>query len=241
MIKRGLDPIWSNVIVVKSFFRIGSCICGSAALFSLMILGNDEETLRFMLYLSVLLLIFLLIKFAHGIWNFPRLEQLFDLTINAVTIPVFFATIKVGATTIVFFLFVGMSLLSKMCLYILESYPVPERVRVHTGGFTFKIFASAVFLLGCSVLFGLLQYEQIPAAFGGGHPQAVEIMINDETVSSGFKDMGFEVTPFLKARLIYENQQEYIVDVGGQIFRLSRNAVAGLRVLPVENAHWLLE
>ena len=75
---------------------------------------------------------------------------------------------------------------------------------------------------------------------GGGQPHPVEIMIGDQTVRTDLKGMGFEATPFLKAKLVHENQQEFIVDVEGQAIRLSREAVVGFKMLPVEDSHWIL-
>ena len=79
--------------------------------------------------------------------------------------------------------------------------------------------------------------QQMP---GGGQPHPVEIMIGDQTVQTDLKGMGFEATPFLKAKLVHENQQEFIVDVEGQAIRLSREAVVGFKMLPVEDSHWIL-
>ena len=135
-------------------------------------------------------------------------------------------------TMIVFLLFAIMSLVAKLVFYCFEMDFI---------GYTTKIFFFAAFLLLFLVLFGLWQYEQVPAAFGGRQPHVVEIMIDDETVLGVLKDMGFEVTPFLKAKLIHENPQEFIVDLEGQTIRLSRNIVAGLKMLPIEDKHWLLE
>ena len=53
-------------------------------------------------------------------------------------------------------------------------------------------------------------------------------MTNVQTVWNGLKDMGFEVTPFLKAKLIHENQREFIIDLEGQTIRLPRGGRRGI-------------
>ena len=230
--KRGLGTIWQVVIVSKSFIRILFGICVSATLFSWLVLGNNEETLRFLLYSAPILLILGSITFVCRTLPWPRLGQVSDFATMFGPIPVFFTVISIESMTMfVFVLFAAMSLSAKAVFY---------SCRLQHAAST-KIFGPTVWLVLVSVLFGLLQYEQIPAAFGGGQPHEVEFVIADETVSNVLKNMGIEVAPFLNATLIYENQQEFFVDVEGQSIRLSRNTVAGFRVLPIKDNHWFLE
>ena len=229
--ERGLGAIWQALIVIKSFIRIVACICASAALFSLMVLGNNEGTLRFILYLIPIVLILASITSACRTLNSPRLGQVFDFGTIFVPIPVYFTMFSIESMTMsVFIVFAAMSLTAKLVFHL---------VTANLAG-SATIFGPAAFLVLYSVLFGQLQYDQVPAAFGGGRPHEVEFIITDETVSSVLKDMGIAVEPVLNAKLIYESRQEFFVDIEGESLRLSRNAVAGFRVLPIEDDHWLL-
>ena len=196
MANRGLGPAWHVVIVIKSFVRILSGTCISAFLYSLMVLGDHKETLRSIDYLLPIFAILILVTFVCRKSKFPRLYQVTNLVATMAPIHVFFKMISVESMTmIVFVLFLTMSLAAKLIFYLFM---------LESKMYTTKIFIPIFSLVLFSVSFGLLQYYQIPTAFGGGQSHIVEIMIGDEKVLSVLTDTGCEVTPFLKAKLIYQ-------------------------------------
>ena len=232
--ERGLGPIWHFVILVNAFIRVGFFTCISAASFSLTLLGSAEPKV-FFIYLIVLFLVAYPWDFLNFDHRFPRANQVFELATRAVGILVFFTTVTSDSPTMsVFWHFAVMSVYVN---FVLDSF---DRFKITVDRFTYHMIYSAVFVLLSSSMFGLWHYEHIRSAFGGGQLQVVEIMIGDQTVRNGLMNMGFEVTPSLKANLVHENQQEFIVEIEGQTIRLSRKTVAGFKVLPVEDSYWPL-
>ena len=104
---------------------------------------------------------------------------------------------------------------------------------------SYNLIYSVVFVLLSSAGFGRLHYEHVESAFGGGEPRVVEILIDRQEIRDGLKDMDVDVTPILKGKLVHETQRELVIDVGEQTIRLSKDVVAGVRVVPVEDVHWL--
>ena len=230
----GLGPIWHFVILVSAFVRAGFFTCISAAFFSLTLLGSAEPK-EFLIYLIAFFLIAYPWDFLNFDHRFPRANQVFGLATRAVGILVFFKTVNSSSPAMgVFLHFVGISIYVNL---VLDSF---DRFKITGDRFTYHIIYSAVFVLLSSSMFGWSHYEHIKSAFGGGQLQKVEIMIGDQTVGNGLKDMGFEVPPAFKANLVHENQQEFIVEIEGQTIRLSRKTVAGFKVLPAEDSHWPL-
>ena len=68
--------------------------------------------------------------------------------------------------------------------------------------------------------------------------QAVEIVINDQGAWDGLESMGFESRPVLRGELIHESQSELIIYAEEQILKLPKRVVAGIRVVPIEDANW---
>ena len=229
----GLGPIWKYLIFIKFFARLVFFTCLSAAFFSHAILGNKETEWVFR-YLIILFLIACPWDFLNFDLRFPRTNQVFELTTKTLGIFVFFTTINFGTSTMLVFLhFAGISLYVN---FVLDSL---ERFKITADLLTYDMIYTAVLMLLLSTIFGVSHYGRIISVFGGGQLQRVEIMIDDQTVRNGLKDMGFEVTSSLKAELVHENHQEFIVDVEGQTIRLPRKIVAGIKMLPVEDSHWL--
>ena len=222
----GLGPIWHLVIVISAFMRAGFFTCISAAFFSLTLWGG-AETKEFLIYCLALFLIAYPCGFLNFDIRFPRVNQVFEFATRAVGILVFFTTVTSDSPTIS--VFGHFAIMSVYVNLVLDSF---DRFKITVDRFTYHIIYSAVFVLLSSSLFGLWHYEHIKSAFGGGQIQMVEIIISDQTVRSGLKDMGFEVNPSLKANLVHENQQEFILEIEGQTIRLSRETVAGFKVLP---------
>ena len=229
--EQGLGPIWHFIILVNAFIRVGFFTCISSAFFSLTLLESSEPK-EFLIYSIVLFLVAYPWDFLNLDHRFPRANQVFELATMAVGILVFFATVTSDSPTIS--VLVHFAIMSVYVNLVLDSF---DRFKITVDRFTYHIMYSAFFVLLSSSLFGLWHYEHIKSAFGGGQLQVVEIMIGDQTVRSGLIDMGFEVTPSLKANLIHENQQEFILEVEGQTIRLSRKTVAAFKVLPVEDSH----
>ena len=232
--EHGLGPIWHLVIAVSAFVRVGFLTCISAAFFSLTLLGSAEPK-EFLIYLVAFFLIAYPWEFLNFDSRFPRVNQVFELATRAVGILVFFTTVTSDSPTMS--VFVHFAIMSVYVNLVLDSF---DRFKVTVDRLTYHIIYSAVFVLLSSSMFGLWHYEHIKSAFGGGQLQVVEIMIGDQTVRNGLMDMGFEVTPSLKANLLHENQQEFIVEIEGQTIRLSRKTVAGFKVLPAEDSYWPL-
>ena len=233
--EHGLSSIWYALVLINGLIRLGFLTCLSAAFFSTTILGSTESYPVYF-YLATLFLIAYPWDILNFDLRFPRANQVFEFVSKAAMILVFFITINniVSPTMFVLLQFAVMSLYANL---VLDSY---ERFKITTDRVTYNIIFSVVFVLLFSTSFGKLHYGDISSAFGGGQLQPIEIMIDDQTVWNGLKDMGFEVTPFLKAKLVHETQREFIIDLEGQTIRLPREAVAGFKVLPVENSPWFL-
>ena len=233
--KYGLSSFWYALIFINSWIKLGSFTCLSAALFSTIVLGSTESR-SVLFYLLALFLIAYPWDILNFELRFPRANQVFKFVSNAGMILVFFITINniVSPAVLVFFQFAVMSLYANL---VLDSH---ERFKITTDSVTYDIIYSVVFVLIFSTSFGNFHYGNISSGLGGGRPQPVEIMIDEQTVWNGLKDMGFEVTPFLKAKLVHENQREFVIDLEGQTIRLPREAVAGFKMLPVEDGPWFL-
>ena len=233
--EHGLSPIWNFVAFVNSLVKVWFLTCLSATFFSFVILGR-AELYPVYAYLVVLFLIAYPWDFLNYDVRFPRASQVFEFVSKAMMISIFFITIdSVASPTMTVFLhFAVMSVFANL---VLDSY---ERFKLTIDHVTYSIIYSFVFILMFSVSFGKFHYGEISSALGGGQLQPVEIMIDDQTVWNGLQGMGFEVTPFFKTKLLHENEREVVIDLEGQIVRLPREAIAGIKMLPVENSPWLM-
>ncbi len=226
----GLSHFWRFVIFTNSLMRLGFLTCISAAYFSLILLESPEPITLY-IYLAILFLIDYSWVSSNFNLHYPRANQIFKLVTRIVAIIVFFITINISSMTMIVFLhFITISIYVNL---VTDSF---ERFRITSDRLTHNIISSAIFVLLSSASFGRLYYEHITPDFGGGQLQEVEIIVVDQTVRNSLEVMGFKVEPFLKAKLIYENQQEFIIDVEDQTIRLSRKTVAGFKVLPVEDS-----
>ena len=234
--ERGLSSIWYAVIFINSFVKLGFLTCFSAVFFSSIFLESPESYPVYFYLGALFLIAYTWVDMLRFDFRFPRAHQVFEFVSKATMILVFFITIDsiVSPTLLVFLQFVVMSFYANL---VLDSH---ERFKITTDRVAHNTIFSVVFVLLFSTSFGKLHYGDISSAFGGGQLQPVEIMIDDQTVWNGLKDMGFEVTPFLKAKLVHENQREFIIDLEGQTIRLPREAVAGFKVLPVEDSPYFL-
>ena len=230
-IELGLGRSWHIIIQLSAILRVVFFTCISSAAFSVTISGSAKPR-EFLIYLLALFLIAYLSDFLNFDRRFPRAYLIFEPASRAVGILVFFTTVASDSPTMS--VIVHFAIMSVYVNLVLESF---DRFKITIDRLTFHIIYSAVFVLLSSSIFGLWHYEHIKPAFGGGQLQVVEIMIGDQTVRNGLMNMGFEVTPSLKANLVHENQQEFIVEIEGQTIRLSRKTVAGFKVLPVEDSH----
>lgn len=228
-IELGLSRRWHFVIRINFFIGLVFFTCISAAFFSITLLGS-LETIIFFIYLSFFLLIICIWGelFEHN----PRVKKLFKLITGTVAIVIFFITIDIFSMTMIVFL--HFFFISGYVILVLFLF---ERFGIIKDQLKSEMISLAIFVLFSSVSFGWLHYENIKSYFGGGQPQEVEIIVVDQTVRNSLETMGFKVKPFLKAKLIHENQQEFIIEAKDQIVRLSRKTVAGFRVLPVKDSH----
>ena len=233
--EHGLSSIWYALIFINSWIKLGFLTCLSAAFFSTAVLGSTESSPVYVYLVSLFL-----IAYPWDILNFdlrfPRANLVFEFISKATMILVFFITLN-NIVSPTMFVFLQFSVMSFYANLVLDYY---ERFKATTDQITYNIIFSVIFVLLFSTSFGKFHYGNISSALGGGQLQPVEIMINDQTVWNGLKDMGFEVTPFLRANLVHENQREFIIDLEGQTIRLPRESTAGFKVLPVEESHWLL-
>ena len=228
--EHGLSSFWHALVYLNSWIKLGFLTCLSAAFFSSIFLGSTESRSVFA-YLLGLFLIAYLWDILNFDLRFPRANQALEFVSKAGMILVFFITIRpiVSPTMFVFLQFALMSIYANL---VLDSF---ERFKITTDHVTYSIIFTFVFILVFSTSFGKFHYGDISSALGGGQPQPVEILIDDEAVWNGLKEMGFEVTPFLRAKLVHENQREFIIDLDGQTIRLPRKAIAGFKILPVED------
>lgn len=111
---------------------------------------------------------------------------------------------------------------------VLDSF---ERFKITKDRFTYNVLFAVIFLLVSSAWFGRVHYAHIKSSFGGGEPQMIELAIRDAAGRAGLKQMGVELTPFLRAKLVHENDRELIVEVKGEVFRIVKDAVVGIRVV----------
>lgn len=233
--ERGLSSFWHALVYLNSGIQLGFMICLSAAFFSSIILGSPASR-----SVSAYLLGLFFISYLWDILNFdsrfPRASQALQFVSKAGMIFVFFITVRpiVSPTMLVFVNFVVISTFASL---VLDSF---ERFKITTDHVTYSIIYTFVFILVFSTVFGKFHYGDISSTLGGGQPQPVEILIDDEAVWNGLKEMGFEVTPSLRAKLVHENQRELIFDLDGQTIRLPRKAIAGIKMLPVKDSPWVL-
>lgn len=231
---RKLDLSASSALVRISsisvlFARFCFLTCLSATFFSAVVLGNQG------IWFSKYVVPFFLFAYLGGSLGldlrFPRASRGIELVALALGILVFFIT-AINHDPHALRVFGHFLLISLYICLVLISW---EHFKITNSKLAYDVLYSAVMVLLFSSLFGALHYGRISSAYGGGQPRTAVIMIDDQTARDGLAKMGFEVTPFLKAQLVHENQQEFIVDVDGQTIRLSRKTVAGLKMLPEDD------
>ena len=229
--KRGISPIWHLLIVINAFARLTFLLCLSSVLFTQVLVENPVPKL--ILYMMLLFLVsYTWSRFNLNV-RFPRAQLLFVLTTNIVGTIVFFTTVNIlSVTMFVFFHFI---LISWYINLICESYE--DRV-ITTGKLIYDLFFVVIFILLNSALFGKFYYEHIKLSFGGGQPQAVEIMASDMSVVLGLKEMGIDLKRPFKAILIHKNKDEYFIDIEGQTIQLDRSAITGFKILPAKDTKY---
>lgn len=220
-----LGSAWCAVILVNQWTNVFFLTCLSAANFSILLFGYIEPIL--LIYLYVLFLIEYTLCSLNFDVRFPRVKQVFELVTRTAAIFVFFKTIPLASPAMI--VFVHFCIMSSCVNLVLDSF---EKLRITGERLIHTIVYFTVVVILTSAPFGWLHYGNIESDFGGGQPQAVEIIVADKTVLNGLKSMGLEATPYLKANLIHQNQQEFIVDVNGKIIRLGKTAIAAMKVLP---------
>ena len=97
---------------------------------------------------------------------------------------------------------------------------------------TYDVLFSFIISLIFSASFGYFYYGHVTHAWGGGQLRAVEINV-DEKLRKALMDMEFKVESYLKAHLLHENTQEFIVILEGKTIRLPRTQVIMMR-MPAE-------
>ena len=200
--------------------------CWSAAFFSAVVLGQIE------IWMTQSVVPFFLFAYLGGSLRlepkFPRASRVIEFVALALGIFVFFIT-AINNDPHIVRVFLHFLLISLYICFVSISW---EKLKITKSKLAYDLLYSTILVLVFSSAFGALHYGRISSALGGGQPRPAAIMIGDQTALDGLTKMGFAVTPFLKAQLVHENQQEFIFDVDGQTIRLSRKSVTGLKMLP---------
>ena len=212
-----LSRFWYSVIFINSLIGFVFSACISAAFFSITLLGN-LETITFGIYLLSLLPIVYTWNFLNLDFRYPRAKKVLKFITGTAAIIIFFITIDICSTTMtVFFHFLLISASVNLTLFSFERSGIT--FSIISDRLTSEMISLVIFVLLTSVLFGWFHYENIKSYLGGGQLREVEIIVVDQKVKSSLEVMGLKVEPFLKAKLIHENQQEFIIDVEDQIVR----------------------
>ena len=231
-----IDSLNEECDIPYSIDRVLYSLCISAALFSITLLGRTEPIL-FCVYIVVIR------KFVHmweNIWEtrhlytrFPNINRLMPGPVtNIIGVVIFFLTIDFSSPTMLAFVhFLLISVYVFLVLRSLKQGEMSGEFDNPTEKSAYALTHSVLFLLLTFVLFGWLQYGHIKSVFGGGELRPVEIILVDQTVSKGLRNIGFEVVPNFKANRVYENQEELIVAVKDTTIRLNKNTIGGFQVL----------
>lgn len=228
----GLAPGWAHMAYVNWAVKMLFMTCLSAVLFATIPMGRTE-TGPFSFYLLILFLVAYPWDVLDCDVRYPRANIIFELFTRVTGGLIFAATVGLGSpTTMLFFSFCVLSMFAAL---VMDSF---ERFKITGDLLTYNMIYSIVFVFLFSASFGRLHYEDVKSAFGGGEHQAVEIIINDQVAWEGFEGMGFASRPVLIGELVHESQGELIVYAEEHVLKLPKRIVAGIRVVPVEDANW---
>ena len=224
-----LAPGWGRMAYVNFAVRMLFMTCLAAMLFAAFPMGT--ETGLFYYYLMILFLVVYPWDVLNLDVRYPRANIVFELVTKVGGGLAFVTTVGLDSPATV--LFLSFCVLLMYAALVMDSF---ERFRITGDMITYNVIYSVVFVILSSAGFGRLHYEDVKSAFGGGERQAVEIVINDQGAWDGLESMGFESRPVLRGELIHESQSELIIYAEEQILKLPKRVVAGIRVVPIEDA-----
>ena len=224
----GRGSIWIRIVKLTFYFRLGFITCVPCILFTSIFEGRPITLLNYWIFVPAIF---------FYIWNRlgdsqNRLKESISYYRIAyiVQLIVFIVGTYLFAIALAFEPIFYSYFLCTLWLILLISF-------LHWYGespLLHNVVVIIAVVCASSGMFGKLIYGDISNAFGGGQLLPAEVIITSDVVKKGLKDMGVQTSPYLQAKLIYENQRGSIFYVNGHTIRLSNDSVGGIRVSPTD-------
>ena len=224
----GFDNTWIRIVKLNFYIRLGFVACLPCILFTSILEGRPITLLNYWIFVPAIL---------FYIWNrlgnsqnrlsestsYYRIAYIVELIVFFVGIQLF-AIALASSEPIFYSYFLCTIWLISLILFQRTLHWFGEDPLLH------NVVVAIAIVCASSGMFGKLIYGDISNEFGGGQLLPVEVIITSDVVKKSLKDMGVQTSPYLQAKLIYENQRGSIFYANGHTIRLSNDGVGGIRV-----------
>lgn len=223
---------WSFIVFAYSFITAAFFMCLSASLFTLITIGSAESGV-FLAALIGHLFLFYTFDVTNLDVKFPRFSETVIIVFKLIAIYAFFAYIGSGAMLTVFISYAAIFFFINQ---VLDSF---TRYKLTADRITFNGIYAVVFLLVAAIGYGILLYGQVSSKLGSARPQAVLVVLSEETRKVLPSPFAASASQVLEGNLIHQTPEYIYITSSEHTVRLRAADVVALVSTPEpERGFW---